>query len=327
MTGKLNYSGHPKYQPQKPGLDNQGRRLFPYLPDPNIVKAVNLAIALERPLLIQGEPGCGKTLIARAIAYEFGQKYLQGKDEWPYFRWNVTSRTEAQQGCYTFDALGKLRDAQMVGIESLTPQQREALNLRLADPEGYISWGPLGQAFREQNHRPVLLIDEIDKADVDFPNDLLSELEEPRFRVVETQKPVIAKKRPIVIITSNSERELPEAFLRRCLFYWLEFPEEMRLREIISLHFPEYELAKLFDQAISQFFKVRNKLANRRSGNKQASTSELLDWLRIMTNLPAEEALTAVENVFNDPAQLGILVKSKADLEAIKRDIGEVNNK
>ena len=138
---------------------------------------------------------------------------------------------------------------------------------------------------------------------------------------------MIAEQRPIVIITSNSERELPEAFLRRCLFYWLEFPEETRLRKIVSLHFPEYELAKLFDQAISQFFKVRNKLATRRSGNKQASTSELLDWLRIVTSLPAQEALTAVENVFNDPAQLGILVKSKADLEAIKRDIGEVNNK
>lgn len=179
------YTGHPKYQPPEPTIDSQGCKLFPYLPDSDLVKAVDLAIALERPLLIQGEPGCGKTLLARAIAYEFGQKYLEGKDKdkYPYFRWNITSRSQAQQGRYTFDALGKLRDAQMVNIlgeNYLRPEDRQKLLERLKkdDCEDYINYGALGQAFREENYRPILLIDEIDKADIDFPNDLLAELEE-----------------------------------------------------------------------------------------------------------------------------------------------------
>ena len=314
------YKGHPKYQPQEPTIDSEGRKLFPYLPDYDLVKAVNLAIALERPLLIQGEPGCGKTLLARAIAYEFGQKYLN-QDKYPYFRWNITSRSQAQEGRYTFDALGKLRDAQMVNIlgESfLLKTDREKLLERLTkeDCEEYINYGALGKAFQETNHRPILLIDEIDKADIDFPNDLLAELEEPRFTIVETQKPVIAEKKPIVIITSNSERELPEAFLRRCIFYWLKFPSEKRLREIVELHFPKQELANLFDEAINEFLTLREKTKTR-SISKQASTSELLDWLRILTNKPIEKALAEVNNLFKDAAQLGILLKSKADIERL----------
>ena len=201
IQSKYEYTGNPKYQPQQPTIDSEGRKLFPYLPDDDLVKAVNLAIALERPLLIQGEPGCGKTLLARAIAYEFGQKYLKKKDKYPYFRWNITSRSQAQEGRYTFDALGKLRDAQMVNIlgdNYLNPEDKEKLleRLRKEGCEDYINYGALGKAFQEKNYRPILLIDEIDKADIDFPNDLLSELEEPRFTIFETQKPVIAKKKP-----------------------------------------------------------------------------------------------------------------------------------
>ena len=315
------YTGHPKYQPPEPTIDSQGRKLFPYLPDYDLVKAVNLAIALERPLLIQGEPGCGKTLLARAIAYEFGQKYLNKEDKYPYFRWNITSRSQAQQGRYTFDALGKLRDAQMVNIlgeNYLKPEDRKKLLERLnkEDCEDYINYGKLGQAFLEKQHRPILLIDEIDKADIDFPNDLLAELEEPRFTIVETQKPVIAKQNPIVIITSNSERELPEAFLRRCIFYWLKFPSPEDLREIVRLHFPKQELAELFNEAINKFLTLREETKTR-STSKQASTSELLDWLRILTNKPIDRALVEVKNLFQDAAQLGILLKSKTDIERL----------
>ena len=318
---EYNYTGKPEYQPPEPTIDIQGRKLFPYLPDDDLVKAVNLAIALERPLLIQGEPGCGKTLLARAIAYEFGQKYLDKTDNYPYIRWNITSRSQAQEGRYTFDALGKLRDAQMVNIlgkEYLTEENENKLieRLKKENCEDYINYGALGQAFREKNYRPILLIDEIDKADIDFPNDLLAELEEPSFTIFETQKQVNAEKRPIVIITSNSERELPEAFLRRCLFYWLKFPDEQQLKRIINLHFPQPELAKLFDEAIAKFQGLREE-TKARSTSKQVSTSELLDWLRILTNKPINEALDDVHNLFENAAQLGILLKSKTDIERL----------
>ncbi|MCH2247055.1 MAG: MoxR family ATPase [Crocosphaera sp.] len=318
---EYNYTGKPEHQPSEPTIDSQGRKLFPYLPDDDLVQAVNLAIALERPLLIQGEPGCGKTLLARAIAYEFGQKYLQKTDKYPYYRWNITSRSQAQEGRYTFDALGKLRDAQMVNIlgeNYLVPEDRKKLieRLKKENCEDYVNYGALGQAFQEENYRPILLIDEIDKADIDFPNDLLAELEEPSFTIVETQKTVNAKKRPIVIITSNSERELPEAFLRRCLFYWLKFPEEQRLKEIINLHFPQPKLATLFDEAIAKFQCLREE-TKVRSTSKQVSTSELLDWLRILTNKPIDEALKDINNLFENAAQLGILLKSKTDLERL----------
>lgn len=333
-TTEYEYTGAPQYQPQEPTIDSEGRQLFPYLPDDDLVKAVNLAIALERPLLIQGEPGCGKTLLARALAYEFGKKYLNEEDKYPYFRWNITSRSLAQEGRYTFDALGKLRDAQMVNIlgnlgeDYLKPEDRKKLLERLnkEDCEDYINYGALGQAFLEETHRPILLIDEIDKADIDFPNDLLGELEEPRFTIFETQKPVIAKHKPIVIITSNSERELPEAFLRRCIFYWLKFPDSDRLREIVKLHFPKKELAELFDKALEKFSTLREKTKSR-SVSKPVSTSELLDWLRILTNKPIKQALAEVNDLFQDAAQLGILLKSKTDLERLyqptKKEEGE----
>lgn len=314
---KLKYLGEKQYQPQKRGVDAQGRQLFPYLPDAGLVKAVNLAIALERPLLLQGEPGCGKTLLARAIAYEFGQRYLNRKDEWSYFRWNITSRSQAQDGRYIYDALGKLRDAQMVGSREL----RQYLDVgkivkRLEDPEGHIIWGALGEAFRVENHRPIVLIDEIDKADIDFPNDLLAELEDPSFVITETQEIVRAKQPPIVIITSNSEKELPEAFLRRCIFYYLKFPDRDRLEEIIAAHFPESRQQALFENAITKFLEIRQQTQGR-SSRKQSSTSELIDWVRILTSLSREEALAEIEKLTQDRAQLGVLLKSRTDVQQI----------
>ena len=318
-TEKLEYTGDRRYQPEHPGRDDQGHKLYPYLPDPGLIKAVNLAIALERPLLIQGEPGCGKTLLARAIAYEFGQRYLE-KDEWPYFRWNITSRSQAQDGRYIYDAIGKLRDAQMVGNEDIKKYMHIAdikkAIARLENRGGYITWGALGNAFREENHRPVLLIDEIDKADIDFPNDLLAELEDTRFTVTETQFEIAAKQPPIVIVTSNSEKELPEAFLRRCIFYYVDFPDKDRLQEILAAHFPEQGRKELFEVAITKFLDVRDKTAGR-SSRKQSSTSELVDWMRILTAKDKDEAFTEIENLMSDSAQLGILLKSRIDVERV----------
>jgi MoxR-like ATPase len=322
MTNELDYLGEPKYQP-KLGVDSQKRRLFPYLPHPDLVKAVNLAITLGRPLLLQGDPGCGKTLLARAIAYEFGQRYLNKKDEWPYFRWNITSRTQAQQGRYIYDSLGRLRDAQMIGSENLknfmNKEEQKRLLDRLNNPESYITWGELGNTYREANYRPILLLDEIDKADIDFPNDLLADLEDSEdssFTIIETQQKVRATHKPIVIITSNNERELPEAFLRRCLFYYLEFPVEERLKEIIKLHFPEEKLANLRTKAVDTFLDVRMKGPGR-TGSKKSSTSELIDWLRYLTKLPLEEAEGEIDKLAKDPAQLGILLKSKVDIDRL----------
>lgn len=343
---KLEYKGESTYQPPQPMRDSQGRKLFPYKPDEGLIKAVNLAIALERPLLLQGDPGCGKTLLARAITYEFGQKYLGGRDEWPYFRWNINSRTQAQDGRYIYDALGRLRDAQMIGTESLKQvlklEEIEILVKRVKNPYAYIILGQLGKTFRvttkiegenlyindkiykldnflenETDYRPILLIDEIDKADIDFPNDLLAELDEPRFMITETQTQVIAKQNPIVIITSNNERDLPEAFLRRCLFYYVEFPSETRLKEIIQLHFPDKKRQELYYKALEKFLEVRKDGA-RRNSTKNASTSELLDWIRILSGKTVEEAEAEIENLRKDPSQLGILLKSKADVDRVR---------
>ncbi|MBP0000598.1 MAG: MoxR family ATPase [Cyanobacteria bacterium SID2] len=313
----LEYCGKLEFQP-KP---DRKARVFPYLPEPSLIEAVNLAIALDRPLLIQGEPGCGKTLLARAIAYEFSQRYLKGYAEWPFFCWNVKSNSTAQEGRYTYDALGKLRDAQLVGTpalnEFLDNTLKKQLRDRLFKPEGYIKWGPLGEALRVGDRRPILLIDEIDKADIDFPNDLLCDLEEGYFIVDETQQKIPAepgKNKPIVIITSNQERELPEAFLRRCLFFYLKFPKPEDLRKIVDCHFPHPDRADMIKNAIEKFLEIRSKGRSRSQG-KQASTSELLDWLSVLIDDP--DAAAKIENVANDRAQLGILLKSRTDLDRV----------
>lgn len=309
-SNQLEYTGEQKYQP-KPNTvitDLRERRLYPYLPCPDLVKAVNLAIYLQRPLLLQGEPGCGKTLLARAIAYEFARRLKV--EEYPYFPWYIKSTTRAKDGLYIYDAVGRLRDAQLVGTDSyktyLSEEETKKLFARVQNPSYYITWGALGNAFQEQEHRPIVLIDEIDKADIDFPNDLLLELEEQRFVVTETGDTIEAKQPPIVIVTSNSEKELPDAFLRRCIFYYLEFPSKEDLIKIVNAHLDKQLSTELVRAAVEQFIELRENGASRREG-KKASTSELLDWLRWLKRYPTEEALEIVKNIADHLPLLGAL--------------------
>ncbi|VEP15981.1 ATPase [Hyella patelloides LEGE 07179] len=322
----LEYTGEQKYQP-KPDSQNTNlikRGLYPYLPSQELVKAVNLAIYLQRPLLLQGEPGCGKTLLASAIAHEFGQRLqdeLKGK-EYPYFAWSIKSITRAKEGLYTYDAVGRLRDAQLVGTDSnktyLGEEEKEKLFARLTDPSSYITWGALGNAFREANHRPIVLIDEIDKADIDFPNDLLQELDQQCFQITETGESIEAKQPPIVIITSNEEKELPDAFLRRCIFYYIEFPSYDDLIKIVKAHFPDSLEQDLVEEAVNRFLDLRENASSRRDG-KKASTSELLDWIRWLKRYP-QKAWEIIKNLPQNKPLLGALLKTKEDLETYQNN-------
>lgn len=320
------YTGDIEYQP-KVDIHNTElteRRLYPYLPSKELVQAVNLAIYLQRPLLLQGEPGCGKTLLARAIAYEFSKRFAI--KEYPYFSWNIKSTTRAKEGLYTYDAVGRLRDAQLVGTDSyktyLKEAETEKLFARLQNPDSYIKWGALGNAFREENHRPIVLIDEIDKADIDFPNDLLLELEEKRFQVTETGEEITAKQPPIVIITSNHEKELPDAFLRRCIFYYIEFPNYNHLVEIVKSHFPDSLVIELVEAAVDKFLDIREKGSSSKDG-KKASTSELLDWICWLKCYPNDEALEIINTIANNRSLLGALLKTKVDQDSYQEEDNE----
>ena len=218
MVEILEYTG--KVQPQPGEKDAKGQILYPYLPNQDLVEAVNLAIFLERPLLLKGEPGCGKTQLAAAVAYELGL---------PYEVWSIKSSSRARDGLYLYDTVARLRDAQLAASRIIKDEDI----LRISNPATYVNWGQLGRAFRNEQ-RTVVLIDEIDKADIDFPNDLLMELDQGWFDVEETRERVWAKTKPIVLTTSNNEKDLPDAFLRRCLFYYMEFPPRDRLIEIIN---------------------------------------------------------------------------------------------
>ena len=314
---QLEYTGKQQYQP-KP--DSARTDKYPYLPSQDLIKAVNLAIYLRRPLLLQGEPGCGKTLLARAIADEFSKR--QEVEDYPYFPWYIKSTTRAKEGLYTYDTVGRLRDAQLVGTSSyekyMNKEEITKLFARLEKPDAYITWGVLGNAFKEEKYRPIVLIDEIDKADIDFPNDLLRELEEKRFTVTETGDTIAAKKSPIVLITSNSEKELPDAFLRRCIFYYLEFPSEKQLIDIVNAHFPKSLDTELVAAAVDRFIELRENGASRRDG-KKASTSELLDWIRWLQRYPTEEALEIINNLADNLPLLGALLKTKEDQEYYRR--------
>ena len=253
--------------------------------------AVNAAITLERPLLVKGEPGTGKTELARQVAASLGL---------PMIEWNVKSTTRAQQGLYEYDAVSRLRDSQL-GDE------------RVHDVSNYIRKGKLWQAF-EAGERVVLLIDEVDKADIEFPNDLLQELDRMEFHVYETGQTVKAAVRPIVIITSNNEKELPDAFLRRCFFHYIRFPEPEVLRRIVEVHHPGIKPA-LLTAALTQFYELREQPGLK----KKPSTSEVIDWLKLLL----AEDLTA-EDLKRDggdalPKLHGALLKNEQDVHLFER--------
>jgi MoxR-like ATPase len=276
---QLEYTG--KIQPKQGECDDNGQSLYPYLPDETLVEAVNLAIYLKRPLLIKGEPGCGKTRLARAVAYELGLSYQA---------WHVKSTSRARDGLYTYDTVGRLRDAQLAAAGRLKEEDIS----RIDDPASYVQWGPLGQAFRDEQ-RTVVLIDEIDKADIDFPNDLLLELDERRFIVEESGQPIHAKQPPIVFITSNDEKDLPDAFLRRCLFHYLKFPNPERLGKIVNSHFPDSSQT-LVDTAVARFLELRDSMFKEKGdAGKKVSTSELIDWFDVLRRYPQDETLAKLD--------------------------------
>ena len=291
---QLRYTG--KVQPQPGDRDENGQLLYPYLPSNELVEAVNLAIFLERPLLIKGEPGCGKTRLASAVAYELNLAYEA---------WNVKSTSRAKDGLYLYDAVGRLRDAQLASVGRISEEKILAID----NPETYVRWGPLGRAF-QNDKRTVVLIDEIDKADIDFPNDLLLELDERRFVVEETGQDIRAKAAPIVIITSNDEKDLPDAFLRRCLFHYIEFPQQAQLIKIIQSHFPASPEA-FVDAIIDRFLTLRREMQqDKGNAGKKVSTSELMDWFRILRHYPEDEVLNKLAAELLYP---GVLLKNWDD--------------
>lgn len=259
-----------------------------YITSPELRDVVNVAISLEKPLLIRGEPGTGKTLLAHAIAEDL---------ELPLLTWHIKSTTDAEDGLYVYDTVQRLNDSRFGDGD-------------VSDIAQYIDLGPLGEAFEmsgDGGERPVLLIDEIDKADMEFPNDLLHELDEMKFTVDETQRTVEARKRPIVIITSNAEKELPDAFLRRCIFHYIEFPDRKLMEEIVDVHHPDIE-AELIRQALERFYWLRDQPEVR----KKPSTSELIDWIGAL-----ERAGIAPDKLKDELPFLGTLLKKEQDLENV----------
>ncbi|NEQ64356.1 MAG: MoxR family ATPase [Symploca sp. SIO2D2] len=253
--------------------------LQPYLPSEPLIEAVNLTIFLKkRPLLLKGDPGCGKTRLAQAVAKELGL---------PYEPWYIQSTTKARDGLYTYDAVNRLHDAQLARLDE---EQRS----KVKNPSKYIKMGPLGRAFKN-SQRTVVLIDEIDKADIDFPNDLLQALDEGQFTIQETGKKVTAKQPPIIFITSNDEKDLPDAFLRRCLFHYIEFPSESELVKILNAHFPDSS-ENVVLQAVVRFKNLRRQMEqNRGRTGKKVSTSELLDWFTLLREYPEDDILVKLK--------------------------------
>lgn len=263
-----------------------------YIVSRELQLAVNSAITLEKPLLIKGEPGTGKTMLAEELAKSLGTQLIQ---------WHIKSTTKAQQGLYEYDAVSRLRDSQL-GEE------------KVHDIKNYIIKGKLWQAF-EANPPPVLLIDEIDKADIEFPNDLLLELDKMEFYVYETREVIKAEKRPIVIITSNNEKELPDAFLRRCFFHYIQFPDQDEMRRIVDVHFPNLK-QNLLNQALESFFDLREVPGLK----KKPSTSELLDWLKLLVaeDIPPE-ALHNKDSRKSIPPLYGALLKNEQDIHLFEK--------
>jgi len=262
-----------------------------YVATDDLKVAVNAAIALERPLLVKGEPGTGKTELARQISDALGVEMME---------WNIKSTTKAQQGLYEYDAVSRLRDSQL-GDE------------RVNDVRNYIKQGKLWQAFTA-DERVVLLIDEIDKADIEFPNDLLQELDKMEFHVYETGETIVAKHRPIIIITSNNEKELPDAFLRRCFFHYIRFPDTETMQKIVDVHFPNIK-ADLLEEALTQFYKIRETP----NLKKKPSTSEVLDWLKLLLSEDLSADVLRDDAAQNLPKMHGALLKNEQDVHLFER--------
>jgi MoxR-like ATPase len=263
-----------------------------YVATDDLTMAVNAAVTLERPILVKGEPGTGKTQLAIEVAESLGK---------PLFEWHIKSTTKAQQGLYEYDAVARLRDSQL-GDD------------RVHDISNYIVRGKIWEAF-ESDVQPVLLIDEVDKADIEFPNDLLQELDRMEFYVYETQKLIKATHRPIIVITSNNEKELPDAFLRRCFFHYIKFPEKETMQRIVDVHFPKLN-KDLLSEALNAFYKVRDVPGLK----KKPSTSELLDWIKLLLaeDIPPE-ALRAEGARQAIPPLYGALLKNEQDVHLFEQ--------
>lgn len=262
-----------------------------YISTDDLTMAVNAAVTLQRPILVKGEPGTGKTMLAHEVAESLGM---------PLYEWHIKSTTKAHQGLYEYDAVARLRDSQL-GDE------------KVKDIRNYINRGKLWEAFDAET-QPVLLIDEIDKADIEFPNDLLQELDRMEFYVYETRETVKARNRPVIIITSNNEKELPDAFLRRCFFHYIQFPDKETMTDIIQVHYPDLKKA-LLKEALESFYRIRDV----KGLKKKPSTSELLDWIKLLVAEDVAPEVLRADDRKAIPPLYGALLKNEQDVHLFEQ--------